>query len=516
MTDDMSAAEREGHGSEWRRYGLVAVMAFVGILALFHETAWSIVSIWIRSETFTHGFLIVPISLWLIWEQRNYIVRTSPAPDYRVLLLTLPLGLGWLLGYLVDVLVVQQFALVGLVIVGLWCLLGNSAARRLSFPLGFLLFAVPVGEGLIPPMMDFTADFTVAMIKLTGIPVYREGTFFSIPSGNWSVVEGCSGVRYLIASVTLGVLYAYLTYTRLHKRIIFIIAAIITPVLANGMRAYLIVMIAHFSDMKLALGVDHFIYGWVWFGIVITILFVLGAFWRDPPESLPLPDALKSADAAKGSALSALMAVLLVVGIWPLAAFTLDNQSAQTELTVSLQAPAGTEGWKLSEASGWSWRPQTLNPDAEIYQYYQREDDKVGITLALYASQRQGAELVNSQNIMVPEKHPVWSNKGRGTASVDFYGTETSVDRAKMVSSNQRLLVWHWYRVGSVHTANTYLAKVLEAVSRLTGGRRDGTLITVATPYGDKIEEAEPVLREFLAAMLPALDESLDRSAGVQ
>jgi len=514
MTDEVNRADTQGLIREWRRYGLYAALLFIGILALFHQTAWSMVSIWMRSETFTHGFLILPIALWLVWDKQAYILRTHPQPDYRVLLLSLPLGLGWLLGYLVDVLVVQQFAMVGLLIVALWSLVGNSAAKRLSFPLGFLLLAVPVGEGLIPPMMDFTADFTVAMIKLTGIPVYREGTFFSIPSGNWSVVEGCSGVRYLIASVTLGILYAYLTYTRLSKRIIFVIVSIVVPVIANGLRAYMIVMIAHLSDMKLALGVDHFIYGWVFFGFVITILFMIGAFWRDPAEELPLPDAPGPGDAVSGIPAKALLLVLLAVSVWPATAFVLDRQSASPKLVQPLQAPLGVGGWQAEDVDAWSWRPETLPPDARSYRYYRRGSDRVGVSLTLFAGQRQGAELVNSQNMMVREKHPVWSNKGRSTATLPLDGRDTRVSRAKLVSDREKLLVWHWYRVGSVHTDNAYLAKVLEAVARLTGGRRDGTLIAVASPYIDRIEEAEPVLREFLADMLPEINGALDRAVG--
>src|SRR4029079_4205078 len=132
-------------------------------------------------------------------------------------------------------------------------------------------------------MMDWTADFTVTALRLSGIPVFRVGTFFTIPSGQWSVVEGCSGLRYLIASITVGALFAYLSYQKPWKRILFVVLSVIVPIIANGMRAYMIVMIAHLSDMKLALGIDHLIYGWLFFGIVMLLLFWSGSFGR-PPE----------------------------------------------------------------------------------------------------------------------------------------------------------------------------------------------------------------------------------------
>ena len=56
---------------------------------------------------------------------------------------------------------------------------------------------MPFGEFALPQMMEWTANFTVLALRLSGIPVFREGLQFVIPSGNWSVVEACSGVRYL-------------------------------------------------------------------------------------------------------------------------------------------------------------------------------------------------------------------------------------------------------------------------------------------------------------------------------
>jgi exosortase len=114
------------------------------------------------------------------------------------------IGFGWFLGYVVDALVIKQFAFVGIIALSVWSVIGTPAARLLAFPIAFLLFAVPAGEALTHPLMNFTADLTVGLLRLTGIPVYRDGLFFSIPSGDWSVATACSGIRYLIASVTLG------------------------------------------------------------------------------------------------------------------------------------------------------------------------------------------------------------------------------------------------------------------------------------------------------------------------
>ena len=265
-----------------RRRSTQLLLALIALQVLVYGSTYlSMAQIWWRSETFSHGFLIFPIAAWLVWRNRAELARLPLAPDLRALLPLLALALGWAVARSVDVLVVEQFAVVFMLPVLVWLCLGLRAVWALAFPLAFILLAVPVGEFLIYPMMEFTAAFTVNAVRLTGIPVFWDGMFFTLPSGTWNIVEGCSGVRYIIASVTLGVLYAYLTYYSYWRRAAFILAACLVPVIANGMRAFIIVMLGHFSGMKIATGVDHLIYGWVWFGIVMFFLFWVGGFFRD-------------------------------------------------------------------------------------------------------------------------------------------------------------------------------------------------------------------------------------------
>jgi exosortase/archaeosortase family protein len=142
-------------------------------------------------------------------------------------------------------------------------------------------------------------DFTIAALQATGIPVYREGLNFVIPSGSWSVVEACSGVRYLIASFMVGTLFAYLNYNSWKRRAGFMLISIVVPIVANWLRAYMIVMIGHLSGNTLAVGVDHLIYGWVFFGVVIMIMFMIGARWSEPQVVRRLNDPIEFSSAAR-------------------------------------------------------------------------------------------------------------------------------------------------------------------------------------------------------------------------
>ncbi|MCF7982763.1 MAG: exosortase A, partial [Pseudomonadales bacterium] len=331
LSMDETAQVRQKHWAEIRRSPLLLLLVLFVIQGLVYAgTYWSMIQIWWRSETFAHGFLIFPISVYLIWSRRHQLRKISDQPDYRGLPFIALCGFIWLLARLADVLVIQQFAVIAMIPALVWTACGWRKAWAMAFPLSFLLFAVPAGEFLVPSMMTFTADFTVGAVRLTGIPVFREGLFFTLPSGSWSVVEACSGVRYIIASLTLGCLYAYLTYHSYWRRLVFILFALITPVIANGIRAYIIVILGHLSGMKLAVGVDHLIYGWIWFGVVMFILFWVGSFWRDEKSVQEIPEFKKTNSANSQTSLMLGLMAMSSFFIWPLWASNIEKNNIES------------------------------------------------------------------------------------------------------------------------------------------------------------------------------------------
>jgi exosortase len=181
-----------------------------GFVAWYWRTGAGMVDIWIRSETFAHGFLVAPISLWLVWRARGRCSQTAPRPSWAVAR-TARRGRCLLAARRSRrVNALAQFAFVAMLF-SRAC--GDrhraAAAHRVSARISVL--RRPIGEFLMPQLMEWTADFTLPR-SAERHPVFREGQNFVIPSGRWSVVEACSGVRYLIASLVVGTLYAYLTY----------------------------------------------------------------------------------------------------------------------------------------------------------------------------------------------------------------------------------------------------------------------------------------------------------------
>jgi exosortase A len=507
-----------GAHSGWQITLPLVVLVCIGIVAMYWATAESMVGIWARSETFQHAFLILPISLFLIWTKRREVARLAPAPDYLGFALVAGAGLVWLIAAAGQVQVVQQYALVAMIPAAVIALAGREVAWALAFPLAFLLLAVPIGEALISPLMDWTADFTVAALQLTGIPVYREGNFFTIPSGQWSVVEGCSGLRYLIASITVGVLYAYLSYRKPWKRLLFIALSILVPVLANWFRAYMIVMIGHLSDGKLAHGVDHLIYGWVFFGLVMFLLFWIGSSWRDPVAGEGGDSG--TVTSARGVSVSAVhrmaaaAGVLAIAAAWPLYAAYLDRPSG-TAGKLILPTPVSAGGWSLAAEPLTDWRPHYDGAAASVFQVYRKGDRVVAVHLGFYRDQHKGAELLTTTNFMVMQKHPVWANVGESRRKEDLGDGPTDIRQTLLRSAGQRLLIWDWFHLSGRDVVSLYVGKLLLARDRLLGRGDDAAAIILATPYEGRREDAEETLRQFVREMLPSIEVAL-KQAGAE
>lgn len=497
----------------WRAALPTLAVALLLLLGLYWQTAVSIGAIWWRSATFAHGMLVIPIVLFMIWTRRHSLAWLPPRSDYLGLAVLLLACLVWLAAHAAGVAVVQQFALVVMLPALVWTLLGRPVTWAIAFPLAYLFFAVPVGEFLIPDLQDFTTLFTVKALRLTGIPVFWEGRYISIPNGEFEVAEACSGLRYLIASLALGCLYAYLTYRSLWRRLAFIAISIGVPIVANGLRAYGIVMIAHLSQMRYAVGVDHLIYGWFFFGVVVLLMFWIGSFWREEhPERLwvtvpPLPTGV--AGARPGALLPAAIASLAVAAIGPLGVVWLNAERA-AQGPVVLQAPTAPAPWTGPLANDDSWEPAFVGADGVLHQVYRLDTRPVHLYIAFYRYQRQGAELINSANTLYDRQQ--WQYAGEDTRTVSLNnGERLRVQAIRLSQGARQRLIWQWYWVDGRTTASPMATKLLEAWDSLSRRERGSAVIAVAADYEIHPQEAEALLEQFLKAMTPVLAGVLER-----
>lgn len=497
---------------------LLALATFLLLLVfLYRESLLAMVGIWERSGTFAHCYLVAPISIWLIWRRRQELALLTPKVDRIWVLPMVTVAAGWLLGDLASINALTQFAFTAMLVLAVPFLLGREVAVRLTFPLLFLFFMVPFGEFLMPTMIDWTADFTVAALRLTGIPVYREGNQFIIPTGSWSVVEACSGIRYLIASLMVGSLFAYLNYNSAKRRLLFGLVSLAVPLVANWIRAYMIVMMGHLSGNKLAVGVDHLIYGWVFFGLVIGIMFYVGSRWTQPERAPAVasagPTPVAAPLAVAPVAASALVGALILV-MPHVVEKGVDTLSGANRAVASLVLPS-LDGAKAADAK-LPLIPSLELPSATASQAYEVGGGLVYVHVAYYRNQTYGRKLVSSENVLVKTEDPAWQILGKSAIELPSGATPLLWRSVELLSGGvssalgqrRRLDVRQIYWSDGQWTSSNAWATAYAVRGRLAGQGDDAALVTIYTEGSDR-GQTQARLRSFIQAHTEAIHRQL-------
>jgi exosortase A len=504
----------------WRNAICVLLLLILYIGFLFSNTFGGMVSIWWRSETFTHGFLVPPIVAWLIWRKKEIFLKINPVANYWVLFLVLLFSFFWLMGDLSSTNSVAQISAVGLIVLSFPAILGFNVTKIIIFPLLFLFFSVPLGEFLLPLFMEWTAGFTIFALRLSGVPVYREGLQFVIPSGNWSVVEACSGIRYLIASVTVGTLFSYLNYNSLFKRIVFVCFSVVVPVLANWIRAYMIVMLGHLSGNTLAVGVDHLIYGWVFFGVVIMLMFIIGSRWSEDSD-LSEKDVYIPVGYDYIPKYRVFQVFLLFIFLVSSCVIWREKLNSDFYLKSYIyESPSFLRNdWIISSKENVEWNPDFKDYSEKFNSVYEKKDFVIGLYSAYYKNQNFDRKMISSDNLLVSSKNKNFIKINEFVKKIEIESHVFSVLstelRGKLVSNQSTpvtLLAWQFYWVDGKFTSNEYLAKFYLAVQKLIGGKDDSAIFVIYVKNESGID-SNYVLRSFLKDNFMTLKNYLDGMA---
>ena len=258
------------------------LVAFAFAVLGAHPAMSNMVSLWFTTDTYMHGAAILPLSFYLFKKMQTPNTLPSSLNLPSSLSLAALWGAAYYIGLLSGVNLLQQVIVIGLIPMLFLSIFGWRYLWHYRTPLILIFLCVPVGDFLIPYLQTFTADMSVKMLKMSGVTVVHNGWYIRIAAADFRVAEACSGINFLISTFAASCFYAFLFMTKAYKRALFIALGIVVPVLANGVRVYLIIMVAELGNIEAATGVDHLIYGWIFFVIVLIMLFTIGHYMQDP------------------------------------------------------------------------------------------------------------------------------------------------------------------------------------------------------------------------------------------
>ena len=496
---------------KWRRAIGVLVAATAALLVLFRRDVGDLAHIWWTSTTFGHCLFIGPVVAWLVWQRRCEVAELEPTGWAPGLVLVAAGGAGWLVGDASGVALARHLGLVMMVQGAVVTVLGPHVARGLLFPLSYAFFLVPFGEGLEPPLQTVTVAMVMPLLHLAGVPAQVEGVLITIPNGWFEVAEACSGAKFVIAMVAFGALVANVGFTRWRRRMWFMVAAVIVPVLANGLRAFGTIYAAHLTSVARATGFDHIVYGWLFFGLVMAAVLAIGWRWFDRSPDDPAFDPAALPPPSRGRLPGALAAVLVVATAALFPAWSSAVASRSDALPARLDLPT-VAGWhRVAMSAEAPWTP--YYPAADhflIGRYADGAGDAVDLAVAVFASQREGHELVafgtgvlreDDRWVRISDLPPIAGGAAMRITTTGALGRPV-----------QRVVAT-WYRVADTSTSSDKRVKLEALRARLLGGRQRAIAIhlsAIATPGHDPVVAIER-LRAALGEPGEAADRLLDR-----
>src|SRR6204780_2737343 len=168
-------------------------------------------------------------------------------------------------------------------------LVGWNAVRLVSFPLGFLIFMIPIPAILYNqitfPLQLLASRLASSWLELVGVPVLRNGNVLVLSSYSLEVVEACSGVRSLMTLVSLAVAYGYLAESRVWVRVVLALLMVPTAIFTNATRVTIAGILAHRFGPATSEGFVHVFSGWLVFLFAVVLLFVFHRVFRRVRET---------------------------------------------------------------------------------------------------------------------------------------------------------------------------------------------------------------------------------------
>jgi exosortase len=258
---------------------IIAWLAFIaGFAVIYYPVLAGLAGAWYGSDDFSHGFAIIPISLYMVWHERHRLAAITPAGSWFGLPVVVVSIAAYLFAKIGEVLTLSSFSLVTFIWGTVIFLFGFGVFRICLYPLAFLFFMIPVPAqvyaALTLPLQLLVTKATVVLASLAGVPVFREGNVIHLAERTLQVVQACSGLRSIMTMLTLGAVLGFMTLRSPLSRLGLLLSGIPIAIAVNILRLFAMVVAFDFFGIDLTEGTPHTVLGLVVFMVALA-LFIL-------------------------------------------------------------------------------------------------------------------------------------------------------------------------------------------------------------------------------------------------
>jgi exosortase len=263
------------------RFGILVAVS----LAIWLRPLISSFALAYRDSEYTHILLIIPVSLTLIlldWKAPGESSKLSLIVGTVLMALAVSIAVGVRLGIALlhpdEQLSLNMMALV------LWWIgafvgcFSLPAFKRAVFPLFFLFWLIPIPLVLLDPIVRLLQAGSAAsadlIFAIAGVPVVREGTIITIPGLVVEVARECSSIRSSLMLVVTTMVLAQMLLRSPWRKALVIAVAIPLSVAKNGLRIFVLGMLATRVDPSYLTGKLHHEGGIIYFLIALAVIFL--------------------------------------------------------------------------------------------------------------------------------------------------------------------------------------------------------------------------------------------------
>jgi EpsI family protein len=499
----------------WLKIGLLLIIlafTFINALSL-------LVSAWIDSKTYSHGFFVPFISLYFVWDDRKRLRELSMQPKKATgILLILTSCFMLIIGNISSIAILQEISIL-IIIPGLvLMLLGTRQLKALTLPLAYLIFMVPVFDVIISkiqwPFQLLSASMTVKFLQLLGIPVVLDAQYIVLSNITLEVAKECSGIQYLISIIAIAIPLAYFTLREWWLRGILFGFAVIIAIITNWLR---IILISFWSIGGGEVhGPNHILQGLfvsvVGFFFLIIAALVLSKIF--PQNQSPK---LNNCTITKGIIVKDLsldmkqfnLALFMAIAIlFSIGCFIHLYRPKPVPLKIPIsELPVTIADWKGEDT--YNTKPFVVQgADSEIIRFYRNPSGgEVKLYVGYFESQNQDKELIHYSSQMLYDK----------SEEIEVpISTNSSIKANKTVLrvGSEVFLLLFVYDIDGKIVANRYRAKFMTAINGLLYRRTNGAIAVVYSnlEHSDEFNKIFDDEVQFIQAVLPVLRNYLSTS----
>ncbi len=264
----------------WLPYILLALV----VTAIYYQVVGKLVVDWYDNPDFSHGFLVAPFAIFLLWDKRKALRDTPIQQTWAGVWLIVAAIFVLFMGVYGAELFLSRLSLVMLLAGIVWTLCGRAMLREMRFAILVLLLAIPIPAVLFNqitfPLQLLASRMASAILPLFGVPVLRDGNIIQLPSMQLEVAEACSGIRSLMSLFAVAIFYGYFLERTTWRRVVLALAAIPIAVFANAARIVGTGLCVQYWNPDKAVGFFHEFSGWLMFIVSLCCLYFVHSLMR--------------------------------------------------------------------------------------------------------------------------------------------------------------------------------------------------------------------------------------------